>query len=106
MNKATATAKILAGERIFVCEYRSSKCENITWRDKDTGRSQSAHIVRHTLESGPDSLILNERTGDNFDASKWAAPAKKGQTVVVHVTELKTERGMLSARGTLEVLES
>lgn len=104
-KKSEIMARIEKGERLIVCEYRSSKLETLNWRDKDTGKSMSAAVVRHTLESGPDSVTVNERTGNDFDAAKWVPPAKKGQMVALHFTEFKTERGIMSARGNLEVIE-
>lgn len=90
--------------RFIVAEYRSSKAETINWRDKTTGRAMSAVALRHVLESGGDSVVLTERTPEGFDPAKWASPFQKGQMVAVHFTEWAVTRGMISARGTIEVL--
>lgn len=104
-KKSEIMDRVMRGERVIICEYRSSKMENIAWRDKESGKAMSAAVIRHTLESGPDSVTVNERTAADFDSSKWVAPAKKGQLVALHFTEFKTERGLMSARGTLEIIE-
>jgi len=97
--------RIQAGERILIGEYRSSKCETINWRDKVSGKPLSAAAVRHVVEFGPDSVVIAERTAENFEVAKFKAPASKGQKVACHFTEFLTERGVMSARGTLEVIE-
>jgi len=105
MKEKDMIAGILAGQRLLKVEYRGSKVELIKWRDKESGRSREAWTVRHMVESGPDSIVVHERTDEGFDAAKWQAPLKKGQAAVFHCDALITEKGLVSGRGRLEVLE-
>lgn len=104
MDRKTALEKFEQGERLIVCEFRSSKVEQINWRDKTTGRALSATVLRHVVEMGADSVVVNERTPEDFDGAKWQPPFKKGDKVVLHFTEFRTEKGMISTRGALELL--
>jgi hypothetical protein len=90
------------GVRIIVAEFRSAKVENIAWSDKSTGRAMHATIQRAVLESGGDSVSLSIRVPDGEKPADL--PYKKGQTVLVHLSSLVLNRGMLSATGSLEAL--
>jgi len=59
-----------AGNPVVVVEFRSSKAEKITWRDKETKKSLSAPVVRHTVECGEVSVGVGERVDENYDVSK------------------------------------
>jgi len=90
------------GERILFGEYRASKAEVIKYRDKLTHQMTEMKMLRHTIEVGPDSVVLNERVDDKFDAASYKSPLTKGQKVVVFLDSLLIEKGVPSARGRLE----
>lgn len=99
LDKAAETWK--QGAIILCVEYRSSFAETINWRDKATGRATSAPILRHTVEAGNTSIAVVERVPDNFNVETYNAPFKKGEIVLLHLSELNSERGVTKARGTL-----
>lgn len=104
MTRKQASDGFLQGQRLLVCEYRSSKIESINWRDKSTGRAMEAKLLRHVIEAGPDSISVVERLPDDFKIDGWQPPFKKGAPVVLRYTEFSIDKGMLSARGSLESL--
>jgi len=106
MEKSGPTAVVYAdwekGEFIAIGEYRMSKAEEISWRDKQTGRAMSAPILRHTIEFGSLGVSVSERVpeGRKLEDIKVVG-LHKGDKVAVYLTELLTQKGMVSARGRL-----
>lgn len=102
---------IHAGQFATIAEYRFSKKEMINWRDKTTGQAKTAPTLRHTVELGSDSITVNERLPlsiqklDEIPDTMLTAH-KKGDTVILTVTELSREKGLVSCRGSLEALQN
>lgn len=106
MKLETAKDQWANGARMIVVEYRSSKMEQIAWRDKTSGKSMSAWIVRHHVECGTDIIQVSERTGDDFRPERWTAPPfAKGQRVILQFESFAVERGNITARGTLAAID-
>lgn len=103
MDEKTFLNRTRAGEFLAVGEYRHSKCETINWRDKQTGRAMTAPVLRHTVEFGDQSVAVSERLPDNITKEEEVPPVKwkKGQLVVLRITELTRNLGLVSARGEL-----
>lgn len=100
--KLSAIVELMkAGELVAVVEYRKSIAEVISWRDKVSGKAMKAPVLRHTVETATASVSVAERVPDDWDAAKYTPPFKKGDKVALWVTEWKTERGSVSARGEL-----
>lgn len=98
---------IRRGNFATIGEYRFSKAEMINWRDKQNGQARSAPILRHNVELGADAITVNEPLPNSIQKTEDIPPHmltahKKGDTVIVIVTELTRERGLVSCRGTLE----
>jgi len=104
VKKSEVLAKVMAGERLLVGEYRSSQVEQISFRDKTSGQARSFWRVAHTVEFGNLSVSVSERMPDDFDGSKFVAPGKKGNAVVVHMDGWLVEKGTCRASGKLELL--
>ena len=90
-----------AGVLSCVGEYRMSKAEMINWRDKDSGRAMSAPVLRHTLELNGASIQVQERVPDGTKLEDIHVPLKKGDIVVLRVSEWTVTRGLVSCRGAL-----
>jgi len=102
---AEAVKAFERGEKVMLCEYRKSVAETINWRDKGTQKPMTAPVLRHTVETATESLTVTERVPDDFNVVAFKAPMAKGAKCLVWLSELKQERGNVSARGTLsEVL--
>lgn len=101
LTRAQAVEMWRQGKTIFFGEYRSSETETITWRDRQSGKTLTAPVLRHVVEFGNKSVVVSERVPDTFNPAEYSAPAKKGQPVVVDVASMETERGMISVRGAL-----
>jgi len=64
----------------------------------------SAPMLRHTVEFGATSVAVSERVADNTKLEDIKIPFTKGQMVCLKVDEWKSERGLFSARGNLELV--
>lgn len=111
IKQAEATAEFLAGKFVVVGEYRASSAETVNYRDKTTGRAASMESLRHTVETESGSFALDERVPDGAKASDVLASMKaaglvKGSRVLVRLTSFLTQKGVTSARGTLELFDT
>lgn len=105
MNMEKASQEWASGSFLVIGEYRNSRSEMLNWRDKQTGASKSAPILRHTVEVGNTSCAVNERVPDNTKLEDIRIPWRKGEIVAVRLTEMSTDKGMVSLRGTLEKIQ-
>lgn len=101
LSEKDAIALFLAGKPVAMGEYRSSEAETIQYRDRETGRAASFPQLRHIVELGNKSVVVSERVGDGFNSAEYKSPFRKGQRVVVEITSLEVQRGMISVRGML-----
>jgi len=101
ISQEAAIKAILAGGIYGFGEYRSSKIDHVRWTDKSTGRALEADMLKHTVEFGNDSVLVGERTAENFVPSEYVPPCKKGEKVLVKFLSLESTRGQLSGTGVL-----
>jgi len=106
VNMKTARERWEGGELCVPCEYRMSKAEMLEWNDKQNGQKKSAPLLRHTVELGQTSVTVNERVPDNTKLEDIRVPLKKGESVLLVVSEWTVAKGLVSCRGKLEKLES
>lgn len=106
MKLDEALARCKAGELLAIGEYRFSKSEMLNWVDKQNGRERSAPILRHTVELGDKSVVVNDRVSPNTKLEDIHVPFSKGQQVAVFVEEWVVSKGQVSCRGHLELIES
>lgn len=104
MTQQEAVSRWMDGELLAIGEYRMSRAEMLNWRDKTNGQARSAPMLSHTIECGNISLTVAERIPDNVKLDDLKIPWSKGQKVVVHFNQLTTEKGLVSARGSLDPL--
>lgn len=104
MTEKEFVDRVQSGALLVLGEYRMSKQEMISWRDKQTGRPMSAPVLRHTVEFGDMAVAVSERLPDSITKLEEVPPIpfKKGQRVVLHLDELTRSLGMVAARGRLE----
>lgn len=100
-----ALANWQKGAAVLLVEYRHSIAETIQWRDRASGKAMSAGILRHTCETEREAIIVNERQGDTFRPDDYVSPFKKGQRVLLHITNYTTERGVVKVDGHLQPVE-
>lgn len=105
MTLSEASKLFLAGGRLLVGEYRSSKAENITWRDKQSGKPMHAATLRHIVECGGDSVVVSDYLPDGQTAEGYKPPFTKGQPVIISVTSIQVDKGLVSCRGQMSALE-
>jgi len=104
MTKSELYKNVENGACMVVCEYRSSRVDHIGWRDKATGKSMEADILRHTVEVGDKSVSVSERMPDNWDGKTFTVPVAKGEKAVLEFSDWRTEKGVTSIRGVLRKL--
>jgi len=111
MTESQAVELFKQGRQVMLVEYRNSRVDNIEWADKVTRVRKSADLCKHTVEAGPLSFPVNERMPEGWDANRARAefaegklPFKKGTLCVLEFRTFKTEKGAISAEGTLSLL--
>jgi len=106
MEKKIAIEKFLAGEPVIILEYRSSKCEQIEWRDKQSKEKMVGVFLRHNCESAAGvPFSVSERVTDKtLTPESYKAPFKRGTPVVLVYRSMITEKGHTSFNGSLEPL--
>jgi hypothetical protein len=92
------------GAQCLVVEYRNTVAEVIQWRDRETQKMMTAPVLRHNVETQSGPLIVQERTGEGFDAAAYKSPFTKGQRYLLWFSELATQRGVTTGRGMLQLL--
>lgn len=104
MDTSHILPRIEKGEFLTIGEYRHSKSEMISWRDKTNGRPMTAPILRHTVECGDTSVAVSERLPDSITKLEDIPPVKfaKGEPVILVLEELTKNLGLVSAKGKLE----
>ena len=93
--------RVQTGEAVAVVEYRGSEVDEMKWTHEKTGRTMTAQIVRHRVETSSESFTVTEFLPDGYDTSKFVCPFKKGQRVVWIVEKLFRNKGAIQAGGTL-----
>lgn len=106
MTLEQAISEFKRGKFVVVAEYRSSKAENIKWRDQQSGRMLSGVTLTHVLECDGATIMVGERVPDDFDPKEYQPPFSKGQAVLLRLERLYTEKGVQKANGKLEALAS
>lgn len=102
ITEAAATKAFLSGQLVAFGEYRASAAETIQWRDKVTRAALSAPTLRHTVEFGNQSVVVNERVDEaTFKVEDYKPPFVKGARVVVFYTSVTIDKGVTQMRGAI-----
>jgi len=97
---------VMAGAFVAAGEYRGGKAEKIAWRDEKSSKRLEAVVVRHVVEIGVDTVMVAERTADDFKVEDFKPKFAKGTPVVLELTTLSVVRGVKQASGTLHEMEA
>lgn len=96
-----ASKMFLRGDTVVIAEFRSYKCEDRTWRDKQTGRATTGTFLFHSVEIGSRACSFVERPPDGVTEANYQWPYSKGQRVLIRLDSMVTEKGHTSIRGTV-----
>lgn len=93
---------ITVGKMPMLGSYIGCKTSSREYVSKTTGKKMplkiAAHIVIVGDEQNAKSITVEEMLPDDFDVATYANPAKRGDEVVVFVSQVKEERGATTAR--------
>lgn len=107
MTKVEVTKMFEEGKAVLLVEYRSSRAERITYRDKVTRATVQMAVLRHSCEAADGSpYMVNERVAENFDEKGYHSAFQRGQRAVLIFTSMTVERGIPHFVGQLYPLES
>ncbi len=101
MTKSEFNNSVDNGAFMVVAEYRSSVKEMLEWRDKLTGKPMSAPVLRHNVEVGDTACTVNERVADGVRLDDIVVKWRKGERVVIELSEMTRNKGAISCRGRL-----
>jgi len=102
ITQADAVKSFLAGEKVQVVEFRSSKAETINYRDKVTGKPMAFSQIRHSVEIGDSPAVVSERTPEGFNASEYRPSLTKGTKCLLRFDSCTVEKGITHFNGTLQ----
>ena len=106
MTKDRFVELVMQGKFLALGEYRSSRCEFREWRDRATQRVMSGNFLRHTVELDGVPVSISDKVAEGMKASEYRSPFEKGEPVVIHLRQLKEEKGSVTAFGMLEKYDS
>jgi len=93
-------AAIEAGKTVVLAEFRSAKCEAISWRDEETGRAMkgiSCNLYLETVTGEP--FKVGVRQPDDYDVASFKPPFEKGALVWVDVRLKSATKGNVTIYG-------
>jgi len=89
-----------------VGKYWSGGVTEITFRDKKTGQSKTAHVIRETVLTATEPMAVTRFLKDDENPAAWKPSAKKMDDVFVRISGMSVERGAISLQGTLEPISA
>jgi len=105
MKETELLTYLKKGELLLVGTYWSGAVEPIQMRSEERGGPRrTAYVVRQTVMTDKDPITVTEWLKDDADPMAWAAPAKKGQAVVVRVSSVEVKLGAKRISGVIEAL--
>lgn len=104
--KESEVARLALLSPVVVCEYRSTRAQEIKYRDKVTGKQQVMPLCEHGIEIGETQVRVSERLPDGADIALIKPPFKKGQRCILAVESWSVEKGQTRASGKLYSVEA
>lgn len=104
MKQADLVNQVLAGGIYCVGTYLSGRADTISIRDKTSGARRPAVVVRETIITDTDPIIISQWLPDNAKAENWKPQFKRGDKVAVKVQAMESNNGIPVLRGLLEIL--
>lgn len=106
MKKAELINHVMSGKIICVGQYWSGRVEQITARDQKNGGARRVfNVVRETILTDKDPIIVSRFLGDNEKAENWKPSATRNQQVVVNITGYQAHNGTVTLNGVIEPIE-
>lgn len=103
VKEAELIGYLKQGNALVIGEFRTSKCDEITFRE-DGGKRRQAVVIRHTVECGESTVSVSEFAPDEFKAADFKPPYKKGDRVVVFLAGYVVDKGNVTVRGVMAAL--
>jgi len=101
-----AAVMVAPGGFYALGEYRGTKAETVNYRDKQTGNRASFSSINHVVETGDQTVTVQERLPDGADIKAVKPPFKKGQKVLVQVESIERVSGFIRATGTMTPVDA
>lgn len=98
---------LVSGQHILVGVYHGGKCEQMTMRDKTTGKPRKAYVIRETILTDGEAAVVAGWCPDDFteeQQAKWLPKFKRGDRVVLRVQSSEVVQGFKRYSGVLESL--
>lgn len=104
MKTTDLNHNVLAGGIFCVGQYLSGRAETVNIRNKTDGTRRPAGVVRETIITDTDPVIISRWLPDGEKAENWRPGFKKGDRVVVKVNSMTMTNGLPVLSGMLEAL--
>jgi len=104
MNAVQLQEQVMAGGVYCVGTYLSGRADTISIRDKTTRERRSAVVVRETIITDTEPVIISTWLPDGKTAEGWKPGFKKGQRIVVKVLGMESANGIPVLKGIPEPL--
>lgn len=106
MKNQDLTPALLSGKIMCVGTYLSGKIENLTVRDKANpgGPRRAAHMVREVVITESEPIVVTRWMKDDEKFEEWKPTAAKGSKVVVTITKMESNQGIITLSGSVEAL--
>lgn len=96
--------RIENGDVVMIAEWRQCNVDTVKLKDKVSGAVRVSTVCRHGLETSKEQVSCSEWLPDGTDAKSVKIPFAKGQAVVIVVTSVNREKGLLTVGGHIEAL--
>jgi len=94
MKQSVMMSKIVAGNPLFVVEFRKTETDSVRRKVQKAGEAATMPLVKHTVLLGDVSFELTEFLPDGADLAQVKAPFERGAKVIVHIETIeKTKWG-------------
>jgi len=106
MKQTEILGRVLKGELIQCGEYLMSKADTVKYF-KD-GKAESFSKLTHTVLTSEGAVSVDEdtRAMPGFNPETYKSPFKKGQIVAILVTSKISQKGVVTIRGSVSVVEA
>lgn len=106
MKKSEVLAFLEKGGIYMIGEYRSSKVDEVKYRDKVTGKGAKFASHLHVVETGDTTVTVQDRVEEGVDVATLKPLFAKGTKVLVRVDSLERVQGFHRATGAMSPIEA
>jgi len=104
MKENQILAAVMAGKVVCVGTYLSGKAETLSVRDKTTGGRREMVVTRELIITDSEAIPVTGWLKDGVKKEDWRPAAKKGDRVIVEITNMEVQRGQVTMGGVITVL--